>query len=243
MTALTAMLSRVRPFIERVDALTLRERVIIFGAGVTLVFIAWQTLLMEPLAARTRAAEERLADVRRQASVIDEIGNASSDNPAVAASLRNRALHERLMALDGEINSAAHGYVAPQHMTELLRSLIEEQHGLKLISLTNLPVESLSHPAAASGPASAAAAAPNGPGAAAKADAPIDPSDRGPFLHPVEIVVEGDYASVVAYLRAVEALPWRVQWRKLDLVGEEYPVNRVTLVIGALSLSRDWMRV
>ena len=60
---------------------------------------------------------------------------------------------------------------------------------------------------------------------------------------PVEIVVEGDYASVVAYLRAVESLPWRIQWRKLELTAGEYPVNRVRLVIGALSLSRDWLSV
>ena len=65
--------------------------------------------------------------------------------------------------------------------------------------------------------------------------------DRGPFLHPVEIVVEGDFASVVSYLRAVEGLPWRIQWRSLELVAGDYPQNRVTLVIGALSLSRDWM--
>jgi MSHA biogenesis protein MshJ len=56
-------------------------------------------------------------------------------------------------------------------------------------------------------------------------------------------VVDGDYASVVAYLRAVEGLPWRIHWRKLELVAGQYPVNRVKLVIGALSLSPDWMSV
>jgi len=229
--ALQGMLARTRPLIERLDALTLRERIIIFGAGVTLVYIAWQTLLMDPLAVRAKSAEQHLADVRQQASAIDQIGSASSQDPAVAAALRNRALGGRLAELDAQLNSAAQGYVAPERMNELLRSLLAEQHGLKLISLNNLPVESLSHPDAVRAK----------DGTQAQGD--ITPGDRGPFLHPVEIVVEGDYASVVAYLRAVEGLSWRIHWRKLELVAGHYPVNRVKLVIGALSLSRDWMSV
>jgi len=189
MSALTDAFGRVRPFIERLDALTLRERVIIFGAGVALVYIAWQWLLMDPLAVRARVAEQHLADARRQMTVIDQVGAASTQDPRVAAALRNRALTERLAALDKELNSVAQGYVAPEHMTEMLRELLAEQHGLKLVSLANLPVESLSQPAGS------------------KPDAPIAADDRGPFLHPVEMVVEGDYGSVVAYLRALEALP------------------------------------
>ncbi len=57
------------------------------------------------------------------------------------------------------------------------------------------------------------------------------------------MVVEGDYPSVVAYLRALESLPWRIHWQRLDLNVGSYPVNRVRIVIGALSLSRDWMKV
>jgi MSHA biogenesis protein MshJ len=223
--ALQGVIGRVRPLVERVDALTLRERVIIFGAGVTLIYIAWQTLVMDPLAGRARGAEQRLAQVREQMTAIDELGAAASQDPTVQAALRNRALAERVAALDGELGSVAQGYVAPERMTELLRALLAEQHGLKLVSLANLPVESLSKPSGT------------------KSDAPLADDDRGPFLHPVEMVVEGDYASVVAYLRAVEALPWRIHWRTLELTAGEYPVNRVRLVIGALSLSRDWLSV
>jgi MSHA biogenesis protein MshJ len=220
--ALPGVLGRARPFIERIDALSLRERVIIFGAGVALVYIAWQTLFMDPLAARAKVAAFKLEDAQRQMTVIDEVGTASSQNPAVAAALRNRALTQRLGTLDAEINSAAQGYVAPERMTELLRQILADQHGLKLVSLANLPVESLSQP----------------PGST-----PIAPEDRGPFLHPVEMVVEGDYGSVVAYLRALEALPWRIHWREVELTAGEYPVNRVRIVIGALSLSRYWLAV
>jgi MSHA biogenesis protein MshJ len=225
MSTLSGAVGRVRPLIERLDALTLRERVIIFGAGVALVYIAWQWLLMDPLAARAKVAEQHLADVRRHVSMMDQIGAASSLNPAVAAVARNRALAQRLAALDAELSAVAQGYVAPERMTELLKQLLAEQHGLKLVSLANLPVESLSHPLGLG------------------KDAPLAADDRGPFLHPVEMVVEGDYGSVVAYLRALEALPWRIHWQQVELTAGDYPLNRVRIVIGALSLSRNWMSV
>jgi len=223
--ALSGLFTRIRPMAERLDALTLRERVMIFGAIVTLVYFIWQALFMNPLAMRAKIAQAHLADVRRQIDVVDQAGIASSQDPVVLAALRNHALRARLAALDGEVNSVAQGYIAPERMPELLKAVLAEQRGLDLVSMKNLPVESLSRPAATPG------------------DAPIAADDRGPFLHPVEMVVDGDYASVVGYLRALENLPWRIQWRTLDLTAGEYPHNRVRLVIGALSLSREWISV
>jgi MSHA biogenesis protein MshJ len=223
--ALAGVFDKFRPFVERLDALTLRERVIVFGAGVALLYVFWHTVLMDPLSARAKVAEQRLAETHRQMDMIDQVGAAAASDPAIAAALRNRALQQRLTALDAELNSAARGYVSPERMTEMLRELLTEQHGLSLVSLANMPVQSLSMPAGTK------------PGAAI----PID--NRGPFLHPVEMVVQGDYASVVAYLRALESMPWRISWQQVELTAGDYPQNRVRIVIGALSLSRYWMTV
>lgn len=222
MNALTPVVSKLSTWAERLNALSLRERGMIFAACVTLVFLAWQTLVMGPVTDRARSAEQRLAETRQHLAAIEQLGAAASMNPATAAAVRNRALKERLTSLDLQLNSAAQSYVAPERVTEMLRQILASQRGLSLVSLANLPVESLSQ-------------APGG--------APLAAADRGPFLHPVEIVVDGDYASVVAYLRAIEGLPWRIHWQQLDLTAGDYPLNRVRIVIGALSLSRDWITV
>jgi MSHA biogenesis protein MshJ len=235
MIAISGLTDRLRPLAQRLDGLTLRERIFVLAGSLTVLFVAWQGLLMSPLAARARTDEQRLADVQQQISVVDQLGAAASQDPVVAAAARNRALAGRLAELDKDLGAQAQGYIAPQRMAELLRALLAEQHSLKLVSLTNLPVESLSKeapPAAADAPV---------PAPAPRSDALK--ADRGPFLHPVEIVVEGDYASVVAYLRSIERLPWRIHWRKFELASGEYPINRVHLVVGALSLSRDWINL
>lgn len=215
---------QVTPFVERVDALSLRERLLVFGAGVALLYVSWHVMLMDPLAVRANSAAQRLSEAHRQMAVIDQVGAAFSQDPVVAAAARNRALEQRLAALEAQLAALAQGYVAPEHMSQLLREILAQQHGLKLVSLTNLPVESLSQPAA-------------------QPVIPVAPDDRGPFLHPVEMVVDGDYGSIVAYLRALEGMPWRIHWQRVEVTAGTYPTNRVRITIGALSLSRRWMTV
>src|SRR5258708_1117162 len=138
------MYDKVRPLVERLDGFSLPERPLVFGAGVALLYVAWQSLLMDPLTVREKAAEQHLADARRQMTMSEQIRTAVVHDPAVEAALRNGALAARLAALDSNLNSVAHGYVAPERMTELLRSFLSEQQRLTLLGLPNLPVSTLS---------------------------------------------------------------------------------------------------
>jgi MSHA biogenesis protein MshJ len=65
----------------------------------------------------------------------------------------------------------------------------------------------------------------------------------GPYVHRVELVVDGRYLDIVKYLHALEALPWHFYWRSLDLKTTEYPMNRVHIELSTLSLDKDWIGV
>lgn len=204
--------------IDRIDALSLRERALLFAAGVTLMCLSWQYLIMDPLNLRAHRASAQLDESAKQLASLEQIGSMASSDPRIAAASRNRALQGRLAALDTELHELARDYVGPQRVSELLRAMLADQQGLILVSLKNLPCESLSQ----------------------NAKPELDP---GPFLHPVELVIEGDYASITAYLRALEQLPWHIHWQRLEITTRDYPVNRARLVVGALSLSRDWIEL
>lgn len=220
---------RIRALAERIDHMSLRERVLVFGAGVALVYVAWQSLLMDPLQARAAGAVRRAAEVRERSASLDAA--LLGGDPVARALERRQALSGRLAALEAELKDAAGGYVPPERMAELLRDVVDRQQGLRLVSLRNLPVESLADDAGSR------AAAPGTPATAPPPDGP------GPYVHPVELVVEGDYRAIVAYLHALEALPWRVQWRRLDLAAGDWPTNRVRIEIGTLGPSREWLSV
>jgi MSHA biogenesis protein MshJ len=217
---------------QRYDQLSLRERGMIFGSALLLVLVSWQLLVMDPLDTRAAAAETRLAEASRRAEAAGEIDAALAGNPAMAAAARGQALRQQRARLDTALAGAARGYVAPDQMAAVVRALLVRQQSLRLLGLRNLPPESLGSGGSA-------------PVEATVAGQPSAPAggDRGPWLHPIEIELEGDYASLVDYLVALERLPWRLRWREVAVTARDYPVNRIRIEIATLSLSREWMSV
>lgn len=236
MSALLRLGERLENARGRIDRLSLRERLLIFIAGVGVVAVAWQSLLLNPLTQRVNTAATRLADARDQLARQQQAGATLASSPLLAAMAHEHAQRERRTQLDARLADATSGYLPAERMTELLREVIAHQQGLTLVSLRALPVEDLG---AARGPAAGVPGSdPGAAGTAASARAAT-----GPYIHPVELVVEGDYLAVLAYTRALESLPWKIQWRRLELLTEHYPVNRVLIEIGTVSLSADWLRV
>jgi len=111
-------------------------------------------------------------------------------------------------------------------MLEALRDVLNKQQGLRLVSMRNLPVTSLATP---SGDTKAAESKPVASG--------------GPYVHSLELVVEGSYLDVLRYLQSVEALPWRFYWQVLELKTTEYPLNRVRVRLNTLSMDKEWLGV
>lgn len=233
MSALERLGERLENARARIDRWSLRERLLIFAAAAGVLAVVWQTLLLDPLTRRVNTAATRLADARDQLTRQQQAGATLASSPLLAALAHERAQRERRAQLDARLADATSGYLPPERMTELLREMIAHQQGLTLVSLRALPVEDLGAPAKL---ANAAGAEPAAGGAAA---APA----RGPYIHPVELVVEGDYLSILAYTHALESLPCKLQWRRLNLLTEHYPVNRVLIEIGTVSLSAEWLRV
>ena len=104
-------------------------------------------------------------------------------------------------------------------MIEVLHDMLGRQSRLALVSIRNLPVTGLIPPL--------------------EEGAPPQP----PYVHAIEIVIDGEYADVLEYLAALEALPWKFRWTSLDLSTAGYPRNRVRIELSTLSLDSTWLGV
>ena len=218
---MTALALRFSPYAERLNRLTLRERALVFAAAVALAFVVWQVLFMDRLVARQRAATQELAAIQERLATF-EAGTLGSEgmssDPLLQAAARQRALGVELARVDGQLAAVSAGFAEPARMAEVVRSVMSQQPRLSLVSLRNLPVESMLPVAEGQKP-------------------------QGPYLHPLEIVVEGDYFAVIDYLRDLAALPWRLQWRIVEVEAREYPINRVRIELCTLSLSPEWLSI
>jgi MSHA biogenesis protein MshJ len=200
--------------IELFNARATRERLLIFVALLALVLTVWDRLLMGPLRDVTRGLESEIAAVGVSATEVDD-----GSDPHRTALLRAGELQLRSEQLDSRISGSARGFVPASRMIEVLHDVLRRQGGLSLVSIRNLPVRSLIAPTSQ--------------------DAPPSP----PYVHSIELVIDGRYADIQAYVQELEALPWKFRWSLLELSTRQYPVNRVRLSLSTLSMDATWLGV
>ena len=203
----------------RFDRMNIRERGLIAFALLAAIVMVWDIAFMQPLNARQVSHSTELDTLQKSISTSAAMAEASSmSDPMTAAQERERAVQSSLDAVNQNLVSASAGLIPPQRMIEVIHDVLSKQRNLKLITLHNEPVATLIEP---------------------EEGAPAS----GPYVHPVELVVEGRYLDVLEYLRALEALPWRFRWKILELETVEYPGNRLRLELSTLSMEKEWLGV
>ena len=204
------------PLLARYETLSLRERAFVAIAILGVLVASWDSVLMEPLRLKRSALEAELASA--SAFGVTPQGDDASD-PRQVSIKRAGELQTQLQSLDAQLANTASGFVSSTRMIEVLHDMLDRQGRLALHSIRNLPVTGL----------------------IASAD-PAAPA-RPPYVHAIEIVIDGQYADILDYLAALEALPWKFRWTSLDLSTAGYPRNRVRIELSTLSLDSTWLGV
>ncbi|HEX7061732.1 MAG TPA: MSHA biogenesis protein MshJ [Woeseiaceae bacterium] len=216
--------ARLQALLGKVDALTLRERLLLFAAAVAVLLALWEALLEGPITARAEGASARIETLRREIGKLNDSVSAAAGaiGDGAPGKLRRLELLRRSVDQTAEsIHVFTSDLVDPRQMRAVLEDLIRRQKGLRLVSMSSLPVESL-----ATGEAGAA-----------------ESGEPQLYRHGLVLVMQGSYLDCMQYLRSVEALPWQLYWARLELENDEYPMNRILIELHTLSLEEDWIGV
>jgi MSHA biogenesis protein MshJ len=219
-----------RALIAKYEALTLRERAILVLAIVAVMVLSWDTMLMEPLRLKRSSLEAELATATTFGLTAQ---NADASDPRQLSITQAGELQRQLQSIDAQLASTASGFVSSQRMIEVLNDVLDRQGRLGLVSIRNLPVSSLIAPIERTDDSAE--------GASGAAPAPA--VARPPYVHTIELVIDGQYADILEYLAALEALPWKFRWTSFDLSTAGYPRNRVRIELSTLSLDSTWLGV
>lgn len=227
---LAARLARLR---RGFDARALRERLLLTGAAVAVVWLLADSLWLSSAsrdwaAARQRVTSARMALAEMNTELARRGGQARSDDKALRAEVA--LLRDRVAEGDVTLRSFGGSLVGPAEMVPILDALLGQVGGLRLKSMQSLPRTEVG------------AAAPAIVSAAASGATAVEPAATL-FRHGVELAVEGSYADVVAYVSAIEAMPQRVLWGSLQLKVEQHPKVVVTLRLYTLSQDRTWLEI
>jgi MSHA biogenesis protein MshJ len=222
----------VEKYAAKLDAMSVRERVLAGSATAVAIGMIWTIAIFDPITAKQRSISGEIVSIRdAMNSTLETMESAAATNPVGLALGKESELKSQLEQINAELNSQSAGLIPPERMVQVIHDVLSKQRGVKLISLHNKPVTSLVQPANTSSRATQTEGA---------SDASLG---AGPYMHPVELVIEGRYLDVMNYLRELEQLPWHFYWKHLELESKEYPLNRVRIELGTLSMDKEWIGV
>jgi MSHA biogenesis protein MshJ len=217
-------------------ALPRRERALLVGAAIVAVLGAGDLLLLEPALKDRARLLRQIGDEKAARDALEASAGAAARDPDAGARAQLETLRMQLRATEREFQSMQNGLVQPQQMGALLQSLLAEQHGLRLLGLRSLPVTALADPAGAAKKPAADKAG----GDKASATTTTRGDDAWLYRHTVEVRVQGSYADMLAYLRAIEGLPRRVRWGDVEIDARTYPASTMTITLFTVSLEKTW---
>ncbi len=209
----------------RVDALSLRERAIIFVAVAAILFMAWDTLFMSPLDRDQRDLLKQLQTIRAEITTLDDQALAIMAEHNVDPNREEREqlkkLDEQLLQSSEQINEMIKGLIEPKQMAHIIESVLKQQHGLEFVHLENLGSEALLEVKDGKGGTDA----------------------QGIFKHTMKIELQGSYSQTINYLRALETLPWQFRWDEVKITMLDYPRAEIVIKVHTISLTEGWIGV
>ncbi len=233
------MKKKFKQITEKYEALTQRERYIVFFAGLLLVYSLLNSLLLGAVVSKrsTLQSEITLSQTRMQevSSQMKEITQA----PLMDVDSQNKAKIEQLKknieTQTQAMSALQNSLITPQDIPKMLNGLLQSHADVRLLSMKNLaPVSILQ--AEKSGDASQE----DGHSISLTG---VSNAGSDVYKHGLEITVAGQYLDLMRYAAAIENLPMHVLWSKAALRVKDYPTSELTLTLYTLSLDKTWLSI
>jgi MSHA biogenesis protein MshJ len=208
---------------ERIDEMLLRERAMLFIVVMGALYAFASMVFLAPLQTEQARLENELRSKREQVQGFDrQIQVIAEENSKVGSGQRGRVsiLREKLASLDASLTGITQGLVPPKDMARLIEQVLKKNRALEVIRMENLP-----------------------PAPLVDTKDGIKAAQQTVYKHGMRIQFRGRYPDIVNYLRALEALPWKLFWSEVSLQAETYPLSTITLVVYTLSLQQGWIGV
>jgi MSHA biogenesis protein MshJ len=215
------MIDRLGSVRDWFEALTLRERIVIVTAVLAGFMLALEAFAWAPARKRLDSAEAQIASLDFQRATLqaelDKLDQEEALDPDAAVKRQLQSFDRQVGALDQKLQGQALQLIDPAQARPVLQALISNIRGLRMVSLYTEPPTQLVN---------------------------TENADLPPlFRHGLVIELEGDYLSLLEYVRALESLPWRLYWYGLQVKADKPGARYFRLDLYTVSLRKEWIRV
>lgn len=207
-------------FGQRFASLTVREQRMVVGTALLLLWGIWDNFYYQPAQQAKQTLENEIIQFDQQIKTLkqleQELENTATSDPNSKNRQNLSSLEQSIDHLKQQLSSGEKSFVPSNLMSSALRDMLKQYDNLKLLKLETLP--------------------PKGFGSEGKELSWL-------YRHTLTLTLQGDYFSTLNYLKALEALPWRIHWDHIDYQVKNYPIAETRIQIYTLSFEQDWLSV
>lgn len=223
---------------QKWTALSMREKCLVFVAGLIAIWGLLDTFLVNPqrtLIANTQLEttqkQEQLAKMQAQIATLSSQGQNSEKNQKLKAL---DDLNAKISGQEGDLLKLTGEMISPQEIVPVLKQLLQKHPDVQVVEMTSLPEADFIKKQLESDKSTQSTT---------DSKATIDMSGINIdtiYQHGIKVKVSGSYASVMGYAQALKSLGRTVAWEKVELESH-YPVTELTVYLYTLSKQNAWL--
>ncbi len=194
-----------------------REKILIAFAGwVAIIFISFALVIEPKILALKKAEQERTRITYSISSLkqqVELVQMRLKKDPNSDINKQYQRLTLQNNELEKELSARVTALVSPQQMARLLDLVLQQSLKLSLVSMNALPAESLL----------------------------VKGNDSGYHIHPVKLVLLGNYFDIEKYLSDLETLPVKYYWRSFRYEVKEYPLAELAIEVYTIGTNKGFI--
>lgn len=215
---------------DKTAALTLRERAIILSVGLVLVAFIWAQFFYLSFEKELKTTQIEITRLQQsellQQDELKGLMAKLANDPNAQLFEEQRRIKDKLDTLKDQIEVRLSHLIEPELMADVMRNVLSDYKGLRLVSAKNMAVEPLQFSDTDKN----------------DANKNEDKDQAVLFSHRFEMVLHGSYFQTVSFLKRLEEMKG-FYWTMLKYEVDAYPNAKVTLQLSTLSLDEDWIGV
>lgn len=257
---------------NRFDAFSLRERLMFTIAILLIIYMAFDAIAISSLDHQRDMVAAKIKDFdtrnKELGAKILEVSSKISQFSNINSSNEVKDLQDNLEQSNKKLKSLVVEFVKPQEMVQVLREVLKDVKGLKLMRVKSIGVVNLMDHLKDKSVAEQQSKYQQALRALRLYQQQVQVVDEAKlqgkvaeylekkereaqaehelpqiYKHGILIELRGSYAATLQYLRMLEKLPWKFYWEAMRFEIEDYPIAKITIIINTLSLNKEWVRV
>lgn len=225
-------------------ALSMRERWMIFGAGLFAVVGLMDTFLLEPQRQQLTSTQQEITRFQSDtASLTEQMATlASQAAPQPASNAFKHEIEEttqKIASQSDDLVKLSAYMVPPKDMVAMLKKLLEKHTDVQVVEMQSLPVTDFIEKQRKQLQAQTNAEA---GGNVQTVSEETWKSVPRVYQHAVKVKLKGKYFALMGYAQSLKAIGQKLAWESAELKGD-YPESELTFQVYTLSGQDAWLGI